>query len=62
MEGGDRGGGDWFHGQMNRLEAEDVLKDHDFTEGLFLVRQSESAQGDFVLSVVHGNEVIHYQV
>ena len=30
-----------------------MLKVSGFTEGLFLVRQSTTAKGDFVLSVVH---------
>ena len=51
----------WFHGQLSRVEAEALLRDHGFSEGLYLVRQSKSAIGDFVLSVVHENDVIHYQ-
>ena len=54
-------GSNWFHGQLSRVEAEALLRDHGFSEGLYLVRQSESAIGDFVLSVVHENDVIHYQ-
>ena len=54
----------WFHGDLStRQEAEDRLRDaasHD--EGLFLVRHSTSADGDFVLSVVHESSVIHYQI
>ena len=53
---------DWFHGSMGREEAESVLKEHGFTEGLFLVRESSTSLGDFVLSVVHDNDVIHYQI
>ena len=53
---------DWFHGPMGREEAESVLKEHGFTEGLFLVRESSTSIGDFVLSVVHEGDVIHYQI
>ena len=53
---------DWFHGSMGREEAESVLKEHGFTEGLFLVRESSTSIGDFVLSVVHEGDVIHYQI
>ena len=53
---------DWFHGPMGREEAESVLKEHGFTEGLFLVRESSTSIGDFVLSVVHECDVIHYQI
>ena len=47
----------WFHGKLSRIEAEEVLKENGFDEGLFLVRNSSSAIGDFVLSVVHKDEV-----
>ena len=48
---------DWFHGSLSRTDAEIVLKEHGFEEGLYLVRNSSSAENDFVLSVVHSNEV-----
>ena len=53
---------DWFHGEMGREESESLLKEHGFEEGLFLVRESSTSLGDFVLSVVHDNDVIHYQI
>ena len=52
----------WYHGLLTRSEAENILKMNGFGEGLFLIRESSSAAGDFVLSVVHDNDVIHYQV
>ena len=52
----------WFHGKKSRQEAEEILKNHGLEEGLFLVRNSSSCQGDFVLSVVVKNEIIHYQI
>ena len=52
----------WFHGKKSRQEAEDILKNHGFDEGLFLVRHSSSCYGDFVLSVVVKEEIIHYQI
>jgi tyrosine-protein kinase len=54
--------GRWYHGSLSRLEAEAVLEKDGFDEGLFLVRESSSATGDFVLSIVHDKEVIHYQI
>lgn len=32
------------------------------TDGLFLVRDSNTCKGDFVLSVLYKNEVTHYQI
>ena len=55
----------WFHPLRNvptREEAEERLREHGFGEGLFLVRESTSSNGDFVLSVFHRSEVIHYQI
>ena len=53
---------DWYHGKLNRLEAEEVLQNNGFTEGLFIVRDSSTAHGDYVLSVVHNASIIHYQI
>ncbi|TRY75135.1 hypothetical protein TCAL_00667 [Tigriopus californicus] len=58
-------GDDWYHdltAVANRQKAEKVLKAAGFEHGLFLVRESTSAEGDFVLSVVNAEEVIHYQI
>ena len=53
----------WFHGKLTRDASENVLKEHGLAEGLFLVRESSTAIGDFVLScVVHDKEIIHYQL
>ena len=53
----------WFHADLSsREEAGQLLRDNGFAEGLFLVRPSTSAIGDFVLSVVHKDSVIHYQI
>ncbi len=52
----------WYHGKLNRVDAEEVLANNGFAEGLFLVRESSTASGDYVLSVVHDGAVIHYQI
>lgn len=31
-------------------------------DGVFLVRESSSSSGDYVLSVLHDKEVVHYQI
>lgn len=31
-------------------------------DGAFLVRESNTAVGDYVLSVLHEGEVVHYQI
>ena len=41
----------------SRQKAEDVLRDAGYSEGLFLIRESTTAIGDYVLSVVHNHEV-----
>ncbi len=70
MEGGEDE--DWFHpleAVGSREEAEDILlggerrgATDEEVEGLFLVRESSTSSGDFVLSVVHDGQVIHYQI
>ena len=55
----------WFHPRESvpsRERAEEVLAANGMGEGLFLVRESSTADGDFVLSVVHEGSVIHYQI
>lgn len=51
----------WFHGKLTRDEAERILKNSG-EEGQFLVRESTSALGDYVLSLLEKKEVIHYQI
>ncbi|XP_006816331.1 growth factor receptor-bound protein 2-like [Saccoglossus kowalevskii] len=52
---------DWFHGKISRAKAEELLQlqPHD---GAFLIRESESAPGDFSLSVKFKDEVQHFKV
>lgn len=53
----------WFHGEISRQEAETILTtDEDNREGLFLVRESPTVDGAFILSVVHNGEPQHYQI
>lgn len=53
----------WFHGKVSREAAEQIIKDVEGScEGTFLVRESNTAVGDYVLSVFHDGEVVHYQI
>ncbi|XP_041789853.1 GRB2-related adapter protein-like isoform X3 [Chelmon rostratus] len=50
----------WFAGRVSRLEAEKRLRWQD--TGVFLVRESESAPGEFSVSVSYGERVEHFRV
>ncbi|KPI95017.1 Tyrosine-protein kinase HTK16 [Papilio xuthus] len=51
----------WFHGKISRENAEILLKEEG-EDGVFLVRESNTSPGDYVLSVLHQGEVVHYQI
>ncbi|XP_060951547.1 GRB2-related adapter protein-like isoform X2 [Limanda limanda] len=50
----------WFAGRVSRLEAEQRLRWQE--AGVFLVRESESAPGEFSVSVSYGDRVEHFRV
>ncbi|XP_069024075.1 GRB2-related adapter protein-like [Embiotoca jacksoni] len=50
----------WFAGPVSRHEAEQRLRWQD--TGVFLVRESESAPGEFSVSVSYGDRVEHFRV
>ncbi|XP_077380561.1 GRB2-related adapter protein-like [Festucalex cinctus] len=50
----------WFAGRVSRLEAERRL--HWRETGVFVVRESESAPGEFSVSVSYGDRVEHFRV
>ncbi|XP_059607389.1 tyrosine-protein kinase Shark isoform X2 [Phlebotomus argentipes] len=52
----------WFHGRVSRERAEQILRDEGYGDGVFLVRESNSSNGDYVLSVLHEGQVCHYQI
>lgn len=52
---------DWCHGAISRNGAEYLLK-HLATDGMFLVRESQSQPGQYTLDVYHGSKVIHYRI
>lgn len=49
----------WFHGGMTRDQATQLVTRHGTVDGVFLVRQSRSNNGAFVLTYKCGNKVIH---
>uniref|UniRef100_A0A182K3X2 SH2 domain-containing protein n=1 Tax=Anopheles christyi TaxID=43041 RepID=A0A182K3X2_9DIPT len=51
----------WFHGKISREEAEEILR-REGSDGVFLVRESSSSEGDYVLSVLFKGEVVHYAI
>ncbi|XP_016947272.1 tyrosine-protein kinase Shark [Drosophila biarmipes] len=51
----------WFHCNLSREAADELLK-QGYEDGTFLVRESSTASGDFVLSLLCQQEVCHYQV
>ncbi|XP_013108716.2 tyrosine-protein kinase Shark [Stomoxys calcitrans] len=51
----------WFHGRISREAAEEICK-NDGDDGTFIVRESNTAEGDFVLTLLHEGEVCHYQI
>ncbi|XP_022088083.1 tyrosine-protein kinase HTK16-like [Acanthaster planci] len=52
----------WFHGKITRDTAVHILQENGNTEGLFLVRESTSSPGDFVVSLVHDGQPQHFQI
>ncbi|XP_011505874.1 PREDICTED: tyrosine-protein kinase shark [Ceratosolen solmsi marchali] len=52
----------WYHGNMSREDAEKLLQEDGKEYGTFLVRESGSSLGDYVLSVLYDDEVVHYQI
>jgi len=48
----------WYHGSLSRAVSESILLNQ--RPGLFLVRDSQSLQGGYVLSVSENRKVCHY--
>eukprot|EP00118_Oscarella_pearsei_P011103 m.71943 g.71943 ORF g.71943 m.71943 type:complete len:93 (+) comp35767_c0_seq24:171-449(+) len=51
----------WLHHGMSRIEAESLLVESSKT-GAFLLRESESRPGSYVLSLLHEDKVHHYRI
>jgi len=50
----------WFHGHLSGKEAEKLLVRG--KDGTFLVRESRSKPGDYVLSVKTDEKVTHFMI
>ncbi|CAN2389885.1 SH2 domain containing 3A, partial [Pristimantis euphronides] len=48
----------WYHGPLSRQEAEGLLQ----TDGDFLIRDSLSSPGNYVLSCVCSSQVLHFKI
>ncbi|XP_069808890.1 breast cancer anti-estrogen resistance protein 3 homolog [Dendropsophus ebraccatus] len=48
----------WYHGALSRQESERLLQ----TDGDFLIRDSLSSPGDYVLSCVSSRQVLHFKI
>ena len=53
----------WYHGRITRDAATHILQSQARNrDGFFLVRDCSSAPGDFVISVLINNQIMHYQI
>ncbi|EGD76139.1 hypothetical protein PTSG_11649 [Salpingoeca rosetta] len=52
----------WFHGALSRDAAEALLRDYNFAQGAYLVRESTSHPGDYVISLCFESKPHHYKV
>ncbi|KAM4622440.1 breast cancer anti-estrogen resistance protein 3 homolog isoform 2-T2 [Discoglossus pictus] len=48
----------WYHGPLPRREAEHLLE----LDGDFLIRDSHSAPGDYVLSCASSGQILHFKI
>ncbi|XP_017773076.1 PREDICTED: growth factor receptor-bound protein 14-like [Nicrophorus vespilloides] len=52
----------WFHSGMSRDQASALVSRHGTVDGVFLVRESRSNPGAFVLTYKFGGKVLHAQI
>ena len=52
----------WFHGHIGPQAAEELLARAGKQEGLFLLRESATIVGGYVISVCHNNNIINYRI
>ncbi|EGD82864.1 hypothetical protein PTSG_03496 [Salpingoeca rosetta] len=51
---------DWLHGQLTRDQADNLLDLYGGKNGLFLVRESSSIEGAYVLSLAYDGKKLHH--
>uniref|UniRef100_A0A3Q2Q4F9 SH2 domain-containing protein n=1 Tax=Fundulus heteroclitus TaxID=8078 RepID=A0A3Q2Q4F9_FUNHE len=52
----------WFHGKLSREEAQRLIIQQGFIDGVFLLRDSQSNPKTFVLSLCHMQKIKHFQI
>ncbi|XP_043549827.1 growth factor receptor-bound protein 14-like isoform X3 [Chiloscyllium plagiosum] len=52
----------WFHHRLSRDEAQKLLEQQGLVDGMFLLRDSQSNQKSFVLSLCHCQKIRHFQI
>lgn len=52
----------YFYGRITRDEAEEILREHNCMEGMFLLRESISPLGNYAISICHDGKVHHYSI
>ncbi|XP_051161762.1 growth factor receptor-bound protein 14-like isoform X2 [Leptopilina boulardi] len=52
----------WFHGDLKREIAAAIIRDRGSVDGVFLVRESKSNPGSYVLTYKYGDKVFHAQI
>ncbi|XP_063988056.1 growth factor receptor-bound protein 14-like [Diachasmimorpha longicaudata] len=52
----------WFHREVNRDTAASLIRENGSIDGVFLVRESKSHPGAFVLTYKYGDKILHAQI
>lgn len=52
----------WYHGRITREQAIELLLQNGRQEGQFLVRDKAGPGDNFVVSLWHGNQALHFQI
>ncbi|XP_064648635.1 growth factor receptor-bound protein 14-like [Lineus longissimus] len=52
----------WYHGLITREETSRRMAKHGFNDGAFMVRDSQSSPGSFVISFILDRKIKHFQV